>query len=34
MAIPGIEFKIQRPLAETAATRADVAVFAGLMAAG
>src|SRR4051794_3563268 len=29
---PGIEFRIERPLAQAATTRADVAVFAGLVA--
>ena len=32
MPVPGIEFRTQRPYAETAPTRADVAVFAGLVA--
>ena len=32
MSSPGIEFRIERPLAQAATTRADVAVFAGLVA--
>ena len=31
MPIPGIEFKLRRPSAPAATTRADVAVFAGLV---
>lgn len=32
MPVPGIEFRIRRPYSEAAPTRADVAVFAGLVA--
>lgn len=32
MPVPGIEFRVQRPTSETATTRADIAVFAGLVA--
>ena len=32
MPLPGIEFRVQRPTSETATTRADIAVFAGLVA--
>jgi hypothetical protein len=32
MPVPGLEFRVQRPAAEPSATRADVAVFAGLVA--